>query len=1144
MKSLEINQYSPKFDVPHSQQNRNYQVVTFSSGLTCLLINDPSSHLFSAAVAVQGGHSMDPIDIPGLAHLCEHLVVGVDNARLHSEVTSAGGTLMAYTSNSHTCFGFEISTYAELKDDKPKCFAIESSLKKFSKYFTLQKFDLDVVTREMLSVHDEHMGNTTQINKILWQGLKLLASESHPFSRFSTGNMQTFTKPTLRTLKSKVKDLYHQTYIPKNMSLVLKGPQSPNHLRKLAITYFGQLVYPDTAAHRFSVLSQNSIPSTVKVPKSRYIEPDVFNDLDFNILWIKTNFEPRLRLCFPLKFGTYCTPEPIQRQLCNILGSESPNSWCYYLKSMMQYLLNVVVSVEELTSSLSVLICDLEMTKKGMRNPLDVIGLLFFFIEERILRMSEGSLRLLLDNFGRIEDILFLRSTSLHSSLDEVSDYASRMAHFNNNNEDFIRGYKRWSFSDTSCREVFLALRKVFCRSRVKIEILDKSFTNLGSFQVKIDVKHQQKCRYYGFEYMKIDFNFGLNMSKSQSFEAMKQIETQLPLSDLSANEIGSYVKHRGFQTNSNSPVLEITENHLELWLQPMLNENQVYASINIQFPKLLLSKTNLVGIEMLAAVLGNSLRYKLYHLELFDCNWGLYPNVNGHASFQFTYRGGNDYFLNFLEIAFAGLRDLFKSVDSLTYEDLRRSRILLRQLFVNFKKSRGLEKMEIMTHQLLEGGYVPIDDRIEELEMTDLESLAQIAQKLSEDFAYSTVLLSGNTKGIDLSKLTTAFDPFKIPDVSSTSPKASMLSKVLAPGSHYVFTLEAIDDDPSSIVYYYIQMGSRRDNTLFSTCKLLQFFISSNSFNGLRTQRSLSYNILSGMKLFQSTFGLFICIPAVHKDCQMLIEQIEGFLEDLEAELSSYDSAAWQSLKSRFFSSLESVDEEEDIPSSLFASLQPLVSSSGFSSFGYNFKEHWNCFNQVLIGTHNFGGSSCEEPINKDLILGLSHDSICKLFKNKISIRSNHKSNLVITKPAGSISIEMRIGTLATMYASMLARSGLVFTVEEVASCLKKCSDRDQFSDFTKHLKSLVVNPSQLMKFHKFNLLHRLSKISLSKSESPKPSMRSSAGLKEYFTEVEDFRQRSLFLPFEKLENRNEKQMSLVCLEDILNCYPLELTP
>lgn len=1139
-----MNQCIPDFDTPYSHANRNYQIVTFPSGLTCLLINDPSSHLFSAAMAVQGGHSMDPIDIPGLAHLCEHLVVGSENSRLHSEVTNAGGTIIAYTSSRQTCFGFEISTFADLKDKTLDFFATESSLDMFRNYFTLKKFNLSVVTREMLSVHDEHIGNTTQVNKILWQGLKILASDSHPFSRFTTGSMQTFTKPALRTLKSKVKEFYHDTYIPKNMSLILKGPQSSNHLRKLAISYFGLLENPVTSPYKFSVF-QNPNPTLNNAQQAYCTSPDVFQDIDCNILWINADFEPRIRLCFPMRFGEYTVPEPVQRQLCNLIGCESQDSWCYFLKSTMQYLLNVVVSVEELSCSLSVLICDLEMTKRGMRNTLNVVGLLFFFIEERLLKLSEESLCQLLDSFGRVEENMFLQSMPLVSSLDEVCDYASRINAFDGSKKDFIRGYKKWSPGEISCREVVLALQKVFIRSKVKIEVLYRSFSNLELFQqVKVE-NSQRKCEYYGFEYTTFNYNFELTIFWTMSFEAIKQSTPQLSMNTASPKKMTvGLVKHRGFLVQSSKPILKVKEEYLELWLQQILNEHQVYASVNIEFSHLLDSRSNLVGIEMLTAILGDSLKYKLYHLELLDCNWGIYPNINGRPSFQFTYKGGPGYLVSFLETAIADLRQLFVKADMLTYEDLRKARIMLRRLFVNYNESRGFEKMEVMTHQLLEGGFFPIEDRIEELEMTDLKSLARIGQELSVNFTYSSVLLSGNTAGLNALSLKAVFDCFKLSSDASAIHKCPTMSKVLPPGVQYIFNLKGTKDDPTSIVYYYIQMGSRQDNTLFTTCKLLQFILSTTTFKALRTERSLSYSIISGMKLFRNTFGLFICVPAVQKDCQMLLENIEEFLEELERELVSYDSDEWTSLKSRFLISLESVDEDDTLPSSLFASLQPLISSSGYSSAGKNFKEHWNSLNQVLNNTYNFESFSCEEFINKDVILGLSQVSLCKLFKNKMSMTSKHRSILVITKPVGDISTEIKISTLATMYASMLARCNLVFTVEELASCFKNCSDQEHFSDLKKNLKGLMLHPSQKFKFHKFNMYYRLSKILGAKSESARNCKRQSVVMRETFSEVKYFRQRCLTLSSKEPNNRKDEQVSIVSFEDVLDYYKNEVTP
>lgn len=1111
----------PDFDLPLSHSIREYLSIVLPYDLQCLLISDPSSHLLSAAVSVSGGHYQDPKEIPGLAHLCEHLVVGAKTTGLHLEVARAGGVSTAYTSGSHTCFGFEMSIFAKSMVKGIEINALETALEKFSAYFSLQKFDLDVLAREIRAVHDEHVGNTGNCEKILWHGLRLLTNQDHPFHRFSTGNITTLMKPTTRCLKSHIKSYYTNTFTPGKMKLVLKGPQSTNHLRKMALMHFSNLkpsskssrahIDPNSAKQETHANSGCSARFTGMAAISR--EPELFLDLELNILSIRASEEPRIRLIFPMRFGSYEVVEPVQRQLCNLLGCETPGSWCHFLKYKQQNLRNIVVSMEQVSDLHSVLICDLEITQKGMRHIKETISLFFFFVKERLLQISDQSLDKLLNYFGEIEENLFLRLRPDRSSLEEVCNYSSSMA----NNSDFgqqknfIRGYQPWASVDRGTQKVREALQRALTVLKVKVQILDSSFAHLKNFSGEKLLPEKES--YYGFDYIKADYNLEEFLVYLPIFEELSQLELLCKAGPLIQEQIvvpSSHIKYRGFEFTPDFPVHKINDGFLEVWLHQISNEPQSCTSVSLKFRGIPSTTENLIGVELLTAILGETLKYKLYHMELMGSNWGFYPNINSEPSILLVHRGDHSSLMTTLKVVFSELRLLLDEVRSLQYEELKRARVLLRRLFTSHKDSKGIAKMEVTIHLILEGGFVSIEDRIDALEMADVEELATLKSNILRGGISISALISGNTENFDLETFKNICES---PKVTSESPlkTCSSASKVLPPGANYVFNMEKTEDDPTSIVYYYFQMGSRLDNTLYSVSKLLQFFLTSTSFEGLRTQRSLSYSILTGMKMFKNTFGLFFCVPAVNKDCLNIIYQIEDYLTDLENELLELEPSAWDSLLKRFFQSLETVDEENEFPSSLFASLSPLVSSSGYETHGSGFRNHWNNLSQIISQTYNFGGTFCEEPINITLLNHLSHRNFCKFFQNKMSVRSGYKSILVVTKPAGALSLELRISGIASQYSDVLSRVGLNLTVEELSACLKKCEDKENFTDFHRHLKSQLTTSRQQIKFHKFSMYHKLGEMLLSKPSTEKRPRSESIDSKQSFSRVKDVRKQCL---------------------------------
>lgn len=53
---------------------RSYSAFALPNGMRVLVVSDPQSVNAAAAVDVHVGSFSDPVDIPGLAHFCEHMV--------------------------------------------------------------------------------------------------------------------------------------------------------------------------------------------------------------------------------------------------------------------------------------------------------------------------------------------------------------------------------------------------------------------------------------------------------------------------------------------------------------------------------------------------------------------------------------------------------------------------------------------------------------------------------------------------------------------------------------------------------------------------------------------------------------------------------------------------------------------------------------------------------------------------------------------------------------------------------------------------------------------------------------------------------------------------------------------------------------
>jgi insulysin len=267
---------------------RNYRPLTLGKdeGITILLVNDPQSKHFAAAVSVGSGASSDPRILPGLAHFCEHMCFLGSSAypkenEYKQYLSQHGGKSNASTSMSHTTYQFDVlADYAE------------KALDIFSHFFISPLFTKSGTGREVHAVDSENSKNLVNDGRRRWQILKSLGDPNHHFSKFSTGNKDTLpagadmhngeatnndtkssldskpsttsseeipmtTHPLMEVLKQidnnfEESDLpevvraallaFHKRhYRPKNMHVVVVGPQSLDTLESWVVPRFSKI---------------------------------------------------------------------------------------------------------------------------------------------------------------------------------------------------------------------------------------------------------------------------------------------------------------------------------------------------------------------------------------------------------------------------------------------------------------------------------------------------------------------------------------------------------------------------------------------------------------------------------------------------------------------------------------------------------------------------------------------------------------------------------------------------------------------------------------------------------------------------------------------------------------------------------------
>ncbi|KAK0398125.1 hypothetical protein QR680_002437 [Steinernema hermaphroditum] len=212
---------------------RKHRGLELTNGLRVLLVSNPSSVFCSASMQVHVGCIADPDDIPGMAHLCEHLLVQgsrkypKDN-EIMSFVQCNGGILRASTGSEWTSYHFEIV-----------CKHFMDALDRFIHSFISPLFDEKSIECEVEAVDSEFRNYVKDDVRRMARIHRVLSRPGHDIRRFNVGNRQTLLhipKSNGLRIRDEVVKFFEKHYSSNVMSLCVSGPQSLDELEDLVLS--------------------------------------------------------------------------------------------------------------------------------------------------------------------------------------------------------------------------------------------------------------------------------------------------------------------------------------------------------------------------------------------------------------------------------------------------------------------------------------------------------------------------------------------------------------------------------------------------------------------------------------------------------------------------------------------------------------------------------------------------------------------------------------------------------------------------------------------------------------------------------------------------------------------------------------------
>lgn len=397
MSWLHIKYYDIHFYTPSSFEHRTHKLCKLPNDLLTLLISDPTETTSGCSLTIATGSHNDPSELPGLAHLCEHMILAGGSKKFsdpgiyHEAIARNNGSQNAFTTGEQTAFFFELPS-SHNSDE----ISFDHLLGIFSSFFAEPLFHPSSINKEIYAIESEHNANVSSTSKILYHATRLLANRSHPFHRFATGNLLTLKNlPQAQPLnvRNMLQEYFNAYYISTKMTLCIRGPQSINTLAKLAVTEFGNL--PRQRSLKRSLLG--TVRSPMKCPmkplKSATNEPlndmnpgsrilwDAWKDTysgvlcfseneEENTIFVKSHKHPIARLIFPVPSqSTRFTRRDIIAFAgiwLELFGDESEGSLCHFLVEN-GWITSCCTSTNDFATGNLGLILELSLTNMGRK---------------------------------------------------------------------------------------------------------------------------------------------------------------------------------------------------------------------------------------------------------------------------------------------------------------------------------------------------------------------------------------------------------------------------------------------------------------------------------------------------------------------------------------------------------------------------------------------------------------------------------------------------------------------------------------------------------------------------------------------------------------------------------------------------------
>lgn len=298
-----------------------------------------------------------------------------------SYLSSHAGHSNAYTASTHTNYFFECAASSEKDqlengdaDSAAQAPQSESlsrgpfygALDRFAQFFLEPLFLESTLERELRAVDSENKKNLQSDQWRLMQLSKTLSNPKHPFSKFSTGNLETLREVPEKggvKIREKFIEFYEKHYSANRMKLVVLGKEPLDELELWVDELFASVKNKDLARKRWDGPEQ---PLTQKELCTQIFAKPVMESR-------------RLEIWFPFQDEEEMYETQPSRYMGHLIGHEGPGSILAYLKEK-GWANSLTCSYGPICPGTAFFDIDIRLTPDGLQQYHEILKVVFNYI--------------------------------------------------------------------------------------------------------------------------------------------------------------------------------------------------------------------------------------------------------------------------------------------------------------------------------------------------------------------------------------------------------------------------------------------------------------------------------------------------------------------------------------------------------------------------------------------------------------------------------------------------------------------------------------------------------------------------------------------------------------------------------------------